>query len=554
MQGVSGNLQLMSFGAGLSLYYFPLSRFFVRGEGIFGFYGGAASASTSTGLYMRTGAEAGFRFTPNFILSLNGGYGYYQNSYDHKTLHSGVYIGLTAQINFETRAGSSSIDMRVQQTEPVYPAFLSLYQKNEVARLTIANNENAELRDVRVSFRADNYTASEFICGTIPFIARGRNVELPLYADFAPEILNFTEDGRIAGEVLIRYRFLGQERETVRSAAVQLYNRNTFTSEGGEWTGLAAFVSPSSPEILEFSKYITGMARTVRRPALNQNLQFGIWLFEGMRVFGIDVTGNREQVRNNREIQFPAQTLVYKSGTALDTGLFFAAVLESAGIPAALIPLEDDFVTLIGLGVTEAGAATLFNGTEKILIVNDEVWLPLSMNALNDGFTAAWNAAAGELNAFFGRAGTVEFIVPENAWEIFPPAPFPALGVRIRQPDLNDIRRRADTALNAYITSEINSLIQTVQRQIQSAAGLPLAGLYNRLGILQARSGRTAEAKTAYERAAGMGSVPAMNNRGNLALNENDYAAAERWFRQALQVQPENATALWGLEQAINNR
>jgi Tfp pilus assembly protein PilF len=45
-----------------------------------------------------------------------------------------------------------------------------------------------------------------------------------------------------------------------------------------------------------------------------------------------------------------------------------------------------------------------------------------------------------------------------------------------------------------------------------------------------------------------MGSVPAMTNRGNLALIEKDYAAAERWFRQALERDPENAAALRGVE------
>jgi hypothetical protein len=45
-----------------------------------------------------------------------------------------------------------------------------------------------------------------------------------------------------------------------------------------------------------------------------------------------------------------------------------------------------------------------------------------------------------------------------------------------------------------------------------------------------------------------MGSVPAMTNRGNLALIEKDYPAAERWFRQALTREPENQAALRGLE------
>jgi tetratricopeptide (TPR) repeat protein len=306
---------------------------------------------------------------------------------------------------------------------------------------------------------------------------------------------------------------------------------------------MAAFVSPTSPEVLEFSKYVTGMARSSRRTGLNQNMQFGLWLFEGLRSYGINVPARGE-------VQFPAQTLAYKSGTALDMGLLYAAALEAAGISCALIPFEDDAVVLIGLGIGEAAAATLFNGTEKLLIVNDEMWLPLSMNAPADGFTAAWENAVSELNDAFEAEAALDFIIFEDAWAAYPPAPFPALGVTIVQPDPAGLRSGADGAINQYIAAEIEPLVQAVQAQIRSS---PTAALYNRLGILQVRAGRQAEAKAAYERAAGMGSAAGMTNRANLALGENDYAAAERWFRQALQVQPDNAAALRGLEQ-ISNR
>jgi Tfp pilus assembly protein PilF len=45
-----------------------------------------------------------------------------------------------------------------------------------------------------------------------------------------------------------------------------------------------------------------------------------------------------------------------------------------------------------------------------------------------------------------------------------------------------------------------------------------------------------------------------MTNRGNAALLEKDYAGAERWFRQALEAQPDNAAALRGLGQAAADR
>jgi tetratricopeptide (TPR) repeat protein len=76
----------------------------------------------------------------------------------------------------------------------------------------------------------------------------------------------------------------------------------------------------------------------------------------------------------------------------------------------------------------------------------------------------------------------------------------------------------------------------------------------NRLGNLYLCAGKTAEAKSLYERSASMGSAAGMVNRGNLALLENDFAAAERWFNQALALQPENAAARRGLSRISAQR
>jgi tetratricopeptide (TPR) repeat protein len=105
--------------------------------------------------------------------------------------------------------------------------------------------------------------------------------------------------------------------------------------------------------------------------------------------------------------------------------------------------------------------------------------------------------------------------------------------------------------MQQYIDAEIMPIIRQVQSQISSN---PTAALYNRLGILQARIGRVSDSKAAYERAAGMGSVPAMTNRGNLALIEKDYATAERWFRQALARDSKNGAALRGMEKIADAR
>jgi tetratricopeptide (TPR) repeat protein len=142
-------------------------------------------------------------------------------------------------------------------------------------------------------------------------------------------------------------------------------------------------------------------------------------------------------------------------------------------------------------------------------------------------------------------------VIFEEAWRIYPPAPLPALGVRITQAEEGTETRGAERALREYIESELEPKMTAINVQIRSN---PTATLYNQLGNLYTRTNRMTEAKAAFERAAGMGSVSAMVNRGNIALLEKDSTTAERWFAQALAAQPENASARRGLEQTMAYR
>jgi hypothetical protein len=244
--------------------------------------------------------------------------------------------------------------------------------------------------------------------------------------------------------------------------------------------------------------------------------------------------------------------LSFRSGNARDLALLVAGCLESVGIPAAFIQIEDDFLVAVSLNINSSASETLFSGgtgfggVGKVLIIDDRVWLPLSMMAFNDGFTAVWTQAVTKLSDNFKAGKTADFVVVEDAWSVYPPAPFPEQGGRAVRTDANVAGKEVNRAMQLYISSEIQPLLNQIQTRVSAS---PTAALHNRLGILQVRAGRIADGKASYERAAGMGSVPAMTNRGNLALNEKDYATAERWFRQALSKDSKNTTAIRGMEQ-----
>jgi hypothetical protein len=320
-------------------------------------------------------------------------------------------------------------------------------------------------------------------------------------------------------------------------------NRHTTT---GDVASLASFVSVS-PEVLDYSRYISDIAQDNRRTGHNRNFQYAIWLIEGLRAGGIS---RSDTSADETQVQFPRETLFYGTGNSRDIALLYAAALEGADVPAAFLKMEHDFLAALSLGVNASAAETLFNGTDKILIINDEVWLPLSMNAFNDGFTAAWTQAQAVLSESFNAGKNVDFVIVEEAWTMYPPASTPKLEGRSVRMDMAVTANRVNSVMAQYIEQELQQILRLVQAQINTN---PTAALYNRAGILQARIGRITEAKAAYERAASMGSIPAMTNRGNLAMIERDYLAAEQWFRQALSKDNENQAALRGLERVISN-
>jgi hypothetical protein len=290
------------------------------------------------------------------------------------------------------------------------------------------------------------------------------------------------------------------------------------------------------------------LSRSGRRTGHNENFQFAVWLLEGLRAGGVKLG---ETFTEKNEAQFPAETLSFRSGNSRDLALLFAGCLESVGIQAAFVQTEDDFLVAVSLNTSRSAAETLFYGTEKLLIIDDAVWLPLSMSAFNEGFTAAWTNGVQVLNETFAAEKEADFVLVEEAWANYPPAPLPEQGGRAVRTDAEAATKEVNSAMQRYMDNEIAPILRQIQAQVNSS---PTAALYNRLGIVQVRAGRVNEGKASYERAAGMGSVPAMTNRGNLALIERDYATAERWFRQALSRDSENRAALRGLEQVEENK
>ena len=547
------NINFIPFGAQAGAIFYPFSRLEVAA----GFAGGVAGSFTNDrshyAPWYRIYADASFRINTRISAGLDVSWLDVQNnSWFGNPGMAGLTAGLVVNIKFSTEKASGMVDATIDYDENVFPLIYTIYKDNPIGTITVSNNESAEIRNVHVKFRAEGYTASEMECGTIRMLKKHKSEQVSFYADFNDKILRFSEAGKISGEIVIEYELLGDKRTSVVPVTISVYNRNSM-----RWVDsaiLSSYVTNNAQEILELSKYFVGVARNHFRTGLNKNMQFSMYVYEGIRSLGVVCEEKSDTPYDTTHldftlldyIQYPYQTLSYRSGDKDDIGVLFMSMLESVGIGAAYIPLQDDFIVAIELGDNEQALLNLFNNTDNLLVVYDKIWLPVSMSVISKDFSESWKRGVQKVSEALENDEDVEFIVLADAWQTYPPSGFSSDETKNKVPSEKELVRAGEDAIAKYITQEFGPQIAAVQAQIKEE-GVSTT-LYNRLGLLYVRAGLYDNAVSVYEVSAKMGSIPAMNNLGNILSLQKKYAKAKEWYEKVLAIDPNNDTARKNLE------
>ncbi len=552
-EGVDPKVIIVPVGLQLGANFYPFSRL-QFGMGVAaGPYGSFTGDKAHYAPWYRAYADLGFRLNTKLTLGLNASWFDIQyNTYWGNPGAAGLTAGLFVAFNFDSEKVSGNVTASADYDESVFPLLYTIYKANPFGTITITNDETAEIRNVVVKFRSEGYTASEMECGRIKIIRKHRSENLPFYADFTSKILRFSENGQISGEIVIEYELLGDKRISVVPVTISVYNRNTV-----RWFDpamISSFVSTNSQEVLELSKYIVGIARNYARSGLNRNLQFAMYVFEGIRSCGIAYENTSDTPYDTVHldpqildyVQYPYQTLAYRSGDKDDVGILFMSMLESVGIGAAYIPMEDDFIVAVKLGDDSNSLRNMFDGEDRILIIDDQIWLPLSMSAIDEGFIKSWSTGVSQVNNALEEEIDIDFVVLSDAWQMYPPSGFSTGESTSKMPSEKSLAASVENVITQYINQEFGPKIAEVQSLIKSEGAS--TSLYNQLGMLYVRAGLYQNAMAVYEVSAKMGSIPAMNNLGNLCTLQKDYKGAMGWYQKVIELDPENDTAKRNLE------
>ena len=509
--------------------------------------------TTANDLYWRAYGEFGFRFNPSLTLSLNGGYSSFLTTQGFSSLFSGgagtLMAGPVAGVSLRfllssKRSAKNACYANIRQESEVYPLFMQLYKNDPVATVILTNGESAEIKNVTVSFTAGKYTSSALKTEPIPLLKKMKSISVDLPVDFSSDLLSFAENGMISGNLVIEYELLGQTKTSIQGVAIAVSNRNSYM--WGDTESLAAYISPDTPEVLEYAKYVAGIARNHLYSGMNRNVQFAGTMFDALIASGIVYSGDQTtpyakyHLGNESDyIQYPLQTMDFSSGDLDELGILYASCLESVGIGTAFIPMEDDFLVLVDTTLKPTSATNHFADTDGLVMTDETVYFALSMADFAKGFSKSRQKGAELVKAIAqDEDAEYEFIETHYAWINYPPAIYTGYGDVLARPSQSSVEAMFQTVVNDYIASDLSEVIKRAKA----------SGDTNKLGLAYVRAGKYAEAKAEFSKGAAKGSVSAMNNLGNVYMLEKDYTAAEKQYRSILAIEPQNKAALSGLE------
>jgi outer membrane protein OmpA-like peptidoglycan-associated protein len=473
-------LTLLGGKAGPFLRWRPFDRWAFQAEPYIGFYNHSrAGESSSAGLF---GGALGVQFhiSPYFSLFADGGYTWRIYSPGQPLPTFDAALGIRLNIS-EIMGGKARVQVEKTEQYRVFPVSWAWYEDNPVATVKITNEEPNAITDVNLFYFMDSYMSQPWNFAVLPRLAPGESVEVPLTALFNEVMISLSSDVNASGVIQMQYRSLGAKKENTLTIQMPVHNRNAMNWDDDRRA--AAFVSPRDSSALHFARYVAGVAVDTNTSTLNTNtsalnnvptnVRIAAAMFEALRLYGMNYVVDpassyaalSEDASGLDSLNYPFQTLHYRSGDCDDLSILFCSLLE-------VVEIETAFITIPGhiYMAFEVGDSNWRFGNPSIIERDGKRWLPVEITVPNQGFTNAWRIGAREWRS--GGSSAALYPIRE-AWEIYPSVTVPAGGGRLPEmPDLNAIVRGMGTELGgdklAWLNTPANLAAEREQQRLRA--------------------------------------------------------------------------------------
>jgi hypothetical protein len=547
-------------------FRFQLSRnlsLSLRGEGgWFGAVQNGSSASPEYNPYYSGGAFLGLELSRSLTVEASASWRSWYGLASGLGVNLGLNVALGGGGPGGTRLPAGFLAIANQgrglafsgvRLDSVFPVFYKHYDDHPIGRVIVRNFETAAVTDIKATVLVKRYMDEAKPAGVPVRVAPGATGELLLYGLFTDSILDVVEATKLPVTVSLQYTQYGKTYTDEYVGTLDVLDRNAITWDDDRKA--AAFISSKDPEALAWSKGVAGAVKDLLNPGVNQNLQAAMAVHEALRLqkyaYVKDPTSALET--NNKQvvdfIQFPRQTLGFRSGKCSDLTVLYCSLLEGVGVPTALITTPGHILMAIDLEMDPAEALKTFSRPDDIIIRDGRAWLPIETTDRSGDFMTAWQEGASEWREATAKK-VAGFVPVRDAWKEYQPVVYQVAGATVQRPTASAAASAFKAELSAYVTAELGLRVASIQAEIRKSGGSP--ALYNKLGVLYARYGQTDKAEEQFALAikAGKGNQPALYNMGNVLFLRGRYTDALSYYSKVLASAPTSAQALLAMSRS----
>jgi hypothetical protein len=551
---------LMALDLGVGALWEPLPPLQLRAYAAGGFYAGFLTVEardeatgnlyedqSGMGPFVRAGLNVDLFISPLWSLGLNATYAWYIGLVQTLRFGAGVSLNLEGL--------SKNVKLSPAEMEPVFPALAKHYNGNGMGTAEIWNNERFTISKVSVSLRIPGLMDQAVECGQFEALKPGERRTVVLKPVLGAEALTHASDNETTAVIGLEYRMNGRTVRQERSAPLKVFSRNAMTWDDDRKT--AAFINSRDSDILAFAKEISGLVQDQKLSAVNMNLRVAAAVHDTLGEYHVsyvrdpntpayvDASANASIVDF---LQYPNQTLKFKGGDCDDLSILNASLLESIGVPTALITVPGHVFLAFDSGIPPSELKKTFGSDADFVVKDGRAWVPLEITLVNASFKEAWRKGAEEWREAFA-AGQAAFYTVAEGWKTWDCTGSPSDVGAVAPLDVAASRKRFSAEMDEFIAVQLAELSAPLLEELGRDPDNPK--INNRLGILFAGYGQVDRAEACFQQAQRAGSyTPALINLASLRLLQNKVTDAIALFEDALARSPDNRSAIAGLSQA----
>jgi hypothetical protein len=305
----------------------------------------------------------------------------------------------------------------------------------------------------------------------------------------------------------------------------------------------ASFITPKDPPLLTFVRSIVTQYKDVK-----DEPQLAAAVFNAAGVYGLtyipDPT-NPYQVSSGKAdtvdyIQFPRETLERKSGDCDDLVAFYTSALDSMGIATRVVEVPGHMFMMFSTGVhAEEDGYTM---DDMYVIYEDKLWIPVETTVVGSSFVKAWELGAKHYYEWKSKGLTILNI--QNEWETYKPASLAESKWKPVEISKESIDKKFPNEVMSMLKISSQTKTRHYRQHIDKNPSDVDAHL--QIGIILAKLGDRDEAMKYFDKVLVLQprNAAALNNRGNLFMIADKYEEAQRAYREATRINPEDAN-IW---------